>query len=131
MKRVILSILAVMAFVGMQAQSYDYLTFVSNGGEKSMKITGTVISFSNGNMVVKNAAEEYTVALSDLKKFYFSDEASAIEAVADDSNEPVVVYSVSGQLIGNFDNAASAKNQLSKGIYVVKGKNESKKMMVE
>lgn len=96
-----------------------------------MKITGTVISFSNGNMVVKNAAEEYTVALSDLKKFYFSDGTSAIEAVADDSNEPVVVYSVSGQLIGSFDNAASAKNQLSKGIYVVKGKNESKKMMVE
>lgn len=130
MKRFILSVICVMSFFGMQAQSYDYLTFQTSDGEQSVAALGTVITFSNGNMVVKNGQEEYTIALSNLNKFYFSDSASGIQEM-EKSSEPVVVYTVSGQLIGRFSDANTAKANLPRGIYVTKGKNESNKMMVE
>lgn len=131
MRRFVLSLFCMMGIAGMQAQSYDYLTFQSNAGEVSVKALGTVITFSDGNMLVKNGDEELTFALGELQKFYFSDTAAGIESVVDNDGSAVSVFSVSGQFVGRFADSKSAASQLSKGIYVVKGKDNSKKLLVE
>ena len=131
MKRVVLSLLFVMGVMGLQAQSYEFLTFQSTTGDKSVKALGTVITFADGQMNVKNADEEFSLTLSELSKFFFSDTSAAIENISDGTDTAVSVYTVSGQFIGIFADEASANAQLPKGIYVMKGKNNSKKLMVE
>ena len=69
-------ILAVMlAFCGrLGAQTYDYLTFqTSDGALHSIKTSGLVITFSDGQMKATAGSENLSLSLTELTKMYFSD----------------------------------------------------------
>lgn len=131
MKRILLSMLCAFGCFAAQAQSYDYLIFLTTSGEQSVKAIGTVITFTDGNINVKATDAEFTLPLADLQKFFFSTEASAIELIGEEQHSDIMVYTVSGQFIGRFVDQRTVETQLPKGIYVTKGNGETKKMMVK
>lgn len=131
MKRLVLSMLCVLGCFAAQAQSYDYLTFVTNNGEQSVKALGTVITFTDGNINVKAGDTEFSLPLADVQKFFFATEASAIDTINADTTTGVLVYTVSGQFMGRFTDQRAVEAQLPKGIYVTKGNGETKKVMVK
>ena len=118
-----------MSFLGSKAQTYEFLTFQSTTGEKSVKATGTVITFEDGIMKVKNLEEEYSLSLSQLQKMYFSDAAAYVGSISTREDKPLSVYAISGQFVGNYSEFAEIE-KLPKGIYVVKGNDTTSKITV-
>lgn len=118
-----------MSFLGIKAQTYDFLTFQSTTGEKSVKAIGTVITFEDGIMKVKNLEEEYSLSLSQLQKIYFSDTPASVENISVGEDNSFSVYAISGQFVGIYSKLAEIE-KLPKGIYVVKGTDTTSKITV-
>ena len=131
MKRTVLISLCMIGSLASFAQTYDYLTFATTQGEKSMKADGMVITFSDGKMIVKNNEETSTFDLSQMSKFFFSKTPTAIAQPKVEAGDEVSVYSVSGQFAGVYGSVEAAKNALARGIYVVKDKQTTRKMIVK
>ncbi len=131
MKRLVLISLCIMGSMASFAQTFDYLTFVTAQGEKSMKSDGLVITFSDGKMTAKNAEGTATFDLSSLSKFFFSETATAIEQPTVETADGVTVYCVSGQFAGVYGSVEAARNALAKGIYIVKDKRTTRKIFVK
>jgi hypothetical protein len=124
MKKIYL--LLMMAMVGAQslrAADYTYLTFETTDGAKaSVEVSSLTITVSGNTLT----AGSQTFALSNLLKMYFSnaDETTAIEEItAETLDEAVDVYDLQGHKV--------SKDQLRKGIYIVKSKSRTYKMMVK
>jgi hypothetical protein len=113
------------------AQSYSYLTFATAKGEQSMKSEGMVITFSDGKLIAKNAEETVEFDIADLSKFFFSETPTAISVPDASESSEVTVYNVSGQYVGKFRSSDTLETQLPKGIYVVKDKTETRKLIVK
>ena len=131
MKRTVLISLCMIGSLASFAQTYDYLTFATTQGEKSMKADCMVITFSDGKMIVKNNEETSTFDLSQMSKFFFSKTPTAIAQPEVEAGDEVTVYSVSGQFAGVYGSVEAAKNALARGIYVVKDKQTTRKMIVK
>lgn len=131
MKKLFFISLCAMLTLASHAQSYSYLTFATAKGEQSMKADGLVITFTDGKLIAKNAGETAEFNIGDVSKFYFSETPTDIsKAFVSDSKE-VIVYNVSGQYVGKFRSFDSLETQLPKGIYVVKDKAATHKMIVK
>ena len=124
MKKIYLLLMMAMAGAqSLRAADYTYLTFETTDGAKaSVEVSSLTITVS-GNMLT---AGSQTFALSNLLKMYFSnaDETTAIEEItAETLDEAVDVYDLQGHKV--------SKDQLRKGIYIVKSKSRTYKMMVK
>ena len=108
------------------AASYPYLTFeLTDGTKVSVSVSSLSLSF-NGN-TLKAGSQTFTV--SNLSKMYFSstDEtnggATAIEELTADDLEGKEIYDLNGH---RLDSDA----QLPRGVYIVKSKNKTCKIVV-
>ncbi|MCD7714413.1 MAG: T9SS type A sorting domain-containing protein [Prevotella sp.] len=131
MKKVVILFLLALTTVGLHAETYKYLVFTTAEGDIAMTAVGTQITFADGNLIAANGEETQTIALSSLTKFCFSNDVTGISAVSAQGLETVEVYSVSGQSMGRFSYTAGTALPLSKGTYVVKGDNGTKKIVVK
>ena len=104
------------------AADYSYLTFETTDGSKvSVEAAGLDITISGTTLTAGGKAFE----LDNLSKMYFSTEnvSGGIESIsAWDADEWTAVYDLNGHEV--------SKEQMSKGVYLVKGKNKSYKMVV-
>lgn len=115
-------------FVGMLTlhaeNTYSYLTFETTDGAK-FSVQASSISLSvKGNVLT---AGEYEFVVSNLIKMYFSavDESTTtrVDATMDTTfDEAVEIYNLKG--------AKVEKNELTKGVYIVKMKNGVNKIVV-
>lgn len=124
MKKIYLLLMMAMAGAqSLQAADYTYLTFETTDGAKaSVEVSSLTITVSGNTLT----AGSQTFALSNLLKMYFSnaDETTAIEEItAETLDEAVDVYDLQGHKV--------SKDQLRKGIYIVKSKSRTYKMMVK
>lgn len=124
MKKIYLLLMMGMAGAqSLRAADYTYLTFETTDGAKaSVEISSLTITVSGNTLT----AGSQTFALSNLLKMYFSnaDETTAIEEItAETLDEAVDVYDLQGHKV--------SKDQLRKGIYIVKSKSRTYKMMVK
>ena len=105
-----------------QADEYAYLTFETTDGEKcSVKAASLSITLSGTTLT----AGDKTFALSNLSKMYFSssDLTTAISTIRiEDMDDTVEVYDLNGRKV--------SKDQLSRGVYVVKSKKGNFKIAV-
>ncbi len=133
MKKIPLLVLFVLACASLRAANYEYLVFTTTGGDITMKADGLKMTFSDGNLVAANNEETRTIALSSLSKFCFSDGTTGVEnAPAATADEEAGVYNASGQLAGHVGNGTTVETlQLPKGVYIVKGKTQSRKLVVQ
>lgn len=123
MKKLVLLIMLMTAAISAQADGYTYLTFETTDGAKvSVEVSALSITISGTTLTA--GSQQFT--LSNLNKMYFSnsDETTGIESITistlDDDAE---IYDLNGRKV--------AKDQLKKGVYVVKSKNGNHKIAVK
>jgi hypothetical protein len=106
-----------------QAADYTYLTFETTDGAKvSVEASSLTITISGTTLT----AGSQSFTLSNLSKMYFStsDETTGIKAIsAEELNEATEVYDLNGRKV--------QKDQLKKGVYVIKTKNGNHKIAVK
>ena len=125
MKKQILTFMVMMATVTTHADNYDYpyLTFeTADGAKTSISTASLTINIQDGKLM----AGSMELTLADLSKMYFStsDETTGIEEVNITAfDETADIYDLQGRKV--------SKNQMRRGIYVVKTKSGIRKVSVK
>lgn len=126
MKKIVFMVMVWVGVLTVQANGYTYLTFETTDGAKaSVPVSSLTVSISG----TKLTAGSQTFTLTNLSKMYFSntDESSTtgIETVDrsqldfDDNTE---IYDLQGHKV--------SKEQMRRGVYIVKSKDRTYKMIV-
>lgn len=107
-----------------QADNYPYLTFETADGTKTSVSSATLtITIQDGKLVA--GSQEFTLA--DLSKMYFStsdETTSGIEEISITSlEEAISIYDLQGRKV--------SKDQMRRGIYVIKTKSGTRKVNVK
>ena len=126
MKKIILMVLVVFATLAATAGEYDYLTFETTDGAKaSVSVDGLTLTVSGTTLT----AGDQSFTLSNLSRMYFSDadETTGIERIYDSVSSDVQsatdIYDLQGKKV--------TKDQMIKGVYIVKSKQGTYKIAVK
>ena len=123
MKKFLLLMMVQVGALNVQADDYAYLTFETTDGEKASVAVSSLTLTISGNTLT---AGSETFTISNLSKMYFSnsDETTGIEeittATLDESTE---IYDLQGHKV--------TKAQMKRGVYIVKTKSRTYKMVVK
>ena len=125
MKKLMMLLTLMMGTMGMKAADYSYLTFeLTDGTKASVSVSSDVaMTFSGSTLTI--GSESFT--LTNLSKMYFStsDETttgiSALETA--DSNEIEAIYNLQGHKV--------SRDQMQRGVYIVKTKKGTSKITVK
>ena len=125
MKKQIMTMMVMIASVTAQAENddYPYLTFeTADGAKTSISTASLTINIQDGKLM----AGSMELTLADLSKMYFStsDETTGIEEVTTTTlDETADIYDLQGRKV--------TKDQMRRGIYVVKTKSGIRKVRVK
>ena len=124
MKRIVLLLMAVVGVLTMQAADYTYLTFETTDGAKaSVAVENLTITISGTTLT----AGTQSFTLSNLAKMYFSasdESTTGIEEITSATlDEATDIYDLQGHKV--------SKTQMCKGVYIVKTKSKTFKMVVK
>ena len=123
MKKIVFILMALVGALNMQAEEYTYLTFETTDGAKaSVAVSSLRLTISGKTMT----AGSQTFVLSNLSKMYFSnsDETTAIEEITNVAlDETTDIYDLQGHQV--------TKDQMKRGVYIVKTKTRTYKMIVK
>lgn len=123
MKKFLLIMMALVGAQIVQAEEYAYLTFETTDGEKASVAVSSLTLTINGNTLT---AGSQTFTLSNLSKMYFSNtnETTAIEEITTATlDEAADIYDLQGHKV--------TKEQMKRGVYIVKTKSRTYKMIVK
>ena len=123
MKKIVIILMALVGALSVQAEEYTYLTFETTDGEKASVPVSSLSLTMSGNTLT---AGSQTFTLSNLSKMYFSnsDETTAIEEVTTATlDESTDIYDLQGHRV--------TKDQMKRGVYIVKTKSRTYKMIVK
>ena len=123
MKKIVFILLALVGALNMQAEEYTYLTFETTDGEKASVPVSSLTLTMSGNTLT---AGSQSFTLSNLSKMYFSnsDETTAIEEITNVAlDETTDIYDLQGHRV--------TKDQMKRGVYIVKTKSRTYKMIVK
>ena len=133
MKRFVLLLTVLVGALTAQASGgsdYPYLTFETTDGAKASIPVSSLTMTINGNTLTVGD-QQFT--LTNLAKMYFStndETAAGIENVNDNENY-TEIYDLQGKKVHvEMVNGQSLNGKLPKGIYIVKTKEKTYKMMV-
>ena len=124
MKKIVLLFMALAGALTMQADNaYTYLTFeMTDGAKVSVPVESLTLTI-NGNTLT---TDSQSFTLSNLSKMYFTmtDETiSGIEEITSETlDEATAIYDLQGHKV--------SKEQMKKGVYVIKTKHKTYKMIV-
>ena len=128
MKKIVLLLMTLVGALAVQAEdTYTYLTFETTDGVKaSVPVSSLTLTISENTLTA--GSESFT--LSNLSKMYFSndDQTTAINEIdysqTDDLlSESTDIYDLQGHKI--------SREQMRKGIYIIKTKSKTYKMIVK
>ena len=124
MKKKLFLLMVMMGALTMQAADYPYLTFETTEGSRVSVSTESLALTISGTTLT---AGTQSFVLTNLSKMYFStsDETSTgiSETLVADLNEVTDIYDLKGNKV--------SKNQMQKGVYIVKTKKGTFKMAVK
>jgi len=123
-KTILLTLLCIFSSLTMRAVDHPYLTFeLTDGTKASVSVSSDVaITFSGTTLTI--GSESFT--LTNLSKMYFSTTSettgiSEVQAISDDEIE--AIYDLRGHKV--------SKEQMRRGVYIVKTKNGTSKVTVK
>lgn len=133
MKKLLSFIMAVGPALAAHAYEYPCLTFQSaDGSTTTVSVESLTMTVAGGNLVVKNAETEVTLALAGLGTMYFTDQPAGITAAGTDAAEDgVEVFTLSGLSLGRYESAGQAEARLGSGVYVMKTGKGTRKAVVK
>ena len=123
MKKIVIILMVLVGALSVQAEEYTYLTFETTDGEKASVPVSSLSLTMSGNTLT---AGSQTFTLSNLSKMYFSnsDETTAIEEVTTATlDESTDIYDLQGHRV--------TKDQMKRGVYIVKTPSRTYKMIVK
>ena len=123
MKKIFILLTVLLATLTAQAEGYTYLTFETTDGAKaSVAVENLTLTISGTTLTA--GSQQFT--LSNLSKMYFStsdETATGIEEINSASIEEATdIYDLRGHKV--------SKEQMRKGVYIVKTKSRTYKMVV-
>ena len=131
MRRQVFMTMMLTSMIAAQAADFQYLTIEKNDGQtETLTALGLTISYSSSMLTATNGSEKTTIALSDLRRMYFTNtksksETTAIEATdADWDNTETVIYDLKGHRLPQGTKPAP-------GIYIFKKGNTTTKKYVK
>lgn len=123
MKKLFLLLTVLVTTLTVQAESYTYLTFETTEGAKASVSVENLTLTINGTTLTAGSQQ---FALSNLSKMYFStsdETATGIEEINSASIEEATdIYDLQGHKV--------SKEQMRKGVYIVKTNSRTYKMVV-
>ena len=125
MKKIILFLTMLVGGLAAQAEDYTYLTFETTDGAKaSVSVEGLTLSISGTTLT----AGSQSFTLTNLSKMYFStsDESTGISeqlSVNSEDFATATFYDLQGKVVD--------RSQLSKGVYIVKTKTGTHKLIMK
>ena len=123
MKKIVIIMMALVGALTVQAEEYAYLTFETTDGAKASVNVSSLTLTVSGNTLT---AGSQTFTLSNLSKMYFSNtsETTAIEEITTATlDEAADIYDLQGHKV--------TKEQMKRGVYIVKTKSKTYKMIVK
>ncbi len=120
--------MALLLFVVMARADSKYLVFqTQDGTETPVATENLIITFADGMMMTNKEVE---LSLAQLNKMYFSNGTGINDILADEADGEVRVFTPSGIECGTFHNVSIARATLHPGVYVLKTKSKSVKVIV-
>ena len=123
MKKFIVLLLMMMGALAVHADNYTYLTFETTDGAK-ISVEASSLSITISGTTLTAGSQQFT--LSNLSKMYFStsNETTGIKAIsAQELSDATEIYDLNGRKV--------QKDQLRKGVYVIKTKSGTQKIAVK
>ena len=109
--------------LSVKADSYSYLTFETTDGAKaSVAVESLALTISGTTL--KAGSESFT--LSNLSKMYFSETDETITGIED-----AQTTALTAQLVYDLQGHKVSKEQMTKGIYIVKTADKTYKLVVK
>ena len=129
MKKIILLFMTLVGTLTAQADGYTYLTFETTDGAKaSVAVSDLTLTISGTTLT----AGSQTFTLTNLSKMYFStsdESTTGIEEITSAAmDEATEIYDLSGKKIVN---GKLSNGKLPHGVYIVKTKSKTFKMVVK
>ena len=129
MKKIILLFMTLVGTLTAQADDYTYLTFETTDGAKaSVAVSDLTLTISGTTLT----AGSQTFTLSNLSKMYFSTSDESTTGIEEITNaamdEATEIYDLSGKKIVN---GKWSNGKLPHGVYIVKTKSKTFKMVVK
>lgn len=122
--------MAAVAAVTAAADGWPKMVFeLSDGSVHEVGSENLKIVFQNGDMVASNASESLSLPLADLAVFYFSG-TSGISGLMENNDEAVEVFTPAGICLGSFGSESVARQQLPKGVYLLKSNGSTRKVFI-
>lgn len=132
MKKALLTLLAFAAMMTAKADGYPYLLFqMTNGTVHAMAVESLSMNIDNGQLMVTNSEETQTFVLTELEKMFFSESTTGVAEFFSVESGEVAVYAVTGAFLGNYSDANEAVKTLKSGVYVLKTKSNTIKIVVQ
>lgn len=123
MKKLVVFLMMMMGTMAVHAADYAYLTFETTDGAKaSVSVENLTLTISGTTLT----AGSQSFTLSNLSKMYFSTSDETTTGIEEITNaaldEATDIYDLQGHKV--------TKEQMRKGVYIVKTKNRTYKMVV-
>lgn len=122
MKKIALTLLILVGTLTAQADGYTYLTFETTDGTKASVAIESLTLSINGTTLTAGTQQ---FILSNLSKMYFSttdESTTGIESISIESlDEATDIYDLQGHKV--------TKEQMRRGVYIVKTKSKTYKMV--
>lgn len=132
MKKLLLTLLAVVAMLTARADGYPYLLFQTTDGTiYAMDVESLNINISGGQLIATNNVETQTFTLTDLTRMFFCEDTTGIDEVFSTDSGEVSVFTIMGIFVGKYPDANEALKALENGIYILKTKSNSVKIAVQ
>ena len=115
------------------ATTYNYLVFTNQAGTTTaFKVSNLTMKVNGSDLHVSNADETLNFVLTDLKSMQFSEDktATGVEDVLN-ADGPVLVYSVTGTLMGTYHSMVEAAKCLNTGTYVMASGNQTQTVVIK
>ena len=125
MKKIVLLFMTLVGALAVQAEdTYTYLTFETTDGAKA-SVPATGLSLKIDGNTLTAGSQQFT--LSNLSKMYFSasdESATGIEGITSETpDEDADIYDLQGHKV--------TRTQMKKGVYIVKTKERTYKIMAK
>ena len=133
MRKMLLIALLLAGVLPAMTGEYDYLVFTNTSGTTTaLTVSNLSATVSGSTLAVTNDDGTVNFTLTELASMQFSisDSVTAVENVLN-GDQPVQIYSISGTLLGSFDNLVKAVQQLDRGTYVIVQTGKSQKLVVK
>ena len=123
MKKIILLFMTLVGTLTAQADGYTYLTFETTDGAKASVSVASDVTLTISGTTLTVGSQSFT--LTNLSKMYFSntDETTGIEEITSATlDEATDIYDLQGHKV--------SKDQMRRGVYIVKTNSRTYKMVV-